>query len=93
MFLPGLSDPTMYGPVATCLAPYSETFALSSGSAYSRGTGAVSGRTNAAASVPPVGRRRWNSTVRASGVSMPEIVVPGFAPSFAPTTSPKYAGA
>ena len=93
MFLPGLYEPTMYGPVATCLAPYSETFSRSSGSAYSRGTGAASGSTSAAASVPPVGRRSLNTTVCASGVAMPEIVVPGFAPSSAPTTSPKYAGA
>ena len=32
---------------------------------------------------------RWNSIVVSSGVSMPEIFVPGLAPTFAPSRSPK----
>ena len=72
---PARSVPTMYGPVATWWVPYSETFSRSKGSAYSRGTGAASGSTSAAASVPPVepaqaGRRRCACPASRS----PEIV-------------------
>ena len=79
----------MYGPVATWFWPYSDGCLASNLAAYSSGTGALSGSASAPASTPPVPRLSLKTIVWSSGVSMPGIFVPGLAPIFAPTRSPK----
>ena len=91
--MPSASFSIMYGPVATRCWPYVEVASASNSLAYSSGTGAVRGITSAPARTPPVPFVRLKTIVESSGVSMPEIFVPGFAPTFAPSMLPKYAPA
>ena len=86
----------MYGPVATWFWPYVLVVLSSNFFAYSSGTGADRGITSAWARMPPAhlscpsAGLRLNTIVVSSGVSMPGILVPGSAPTFAPSRPPKY---
>ena len=63
----------MYGPVNTWFWPYLDGVSLSNFSAYSFGTGAETGSASAPATIAARGRESLKTTVRSSGVWMPEI--------------------